>query len=255
MRPHPYATATQPVPRSSEKDAATFLTHALPRPRMARFLALALVAAVLVLPAVHAQVPTTPTVTVKVTLPPGPAVVPLGSAGNVTVTVDFTINNVACPQAGLPAGGTPGTATVKLTSADKPSPLQGIASTVTPQTVTFSLNQPQYASTPYQGTATATLAYAVASGVPANHDHVFNVTAVFDGANGLTGCNSLGGTVPSAFASADHAIRSGPPLAPASTGPSGSHATSSSAAKKSPGFAVPAVAVALAVLAIARRRL
>lgn len=196
----------------------------------------------------QAQAPT-PTSEIVVDLEPGPAGIPLGASHEIPFQVQLTLSNIACTQAA--------TATVTLSVADKPSPLNGVKGTV-PATLTFSVPQGNYGilpvSAPFEQTVDAILAINVTTEALANHEHAFQVTGEFDGS--LSGCQGAG-PIPGAEGSAEHQIKTGPPLAQGAARGATQSTTntgSSGGGRSAPGLGLPAlVAVAAALVALRRR--
>lgn len=212
---------------------------------------LALATVLLAAPAL-AQFPGMPggsSVTLSVTVAKGPAEVALGANATIPVKVDFSVSNIICPQAQLPSGAVPGVVTIKLKAIDRPSPIAGITPSLAPQQLTFNITTAQYVNSAYTASGTSQFTYTVAKTAMASHDHTFNITATFDGT--ISGCQALTGSIPSAVASGEHQIKTGPGAAP--TSGTGTGSASPTTTKKSPGFGTTALVVALAALVIRRK--
>lgn len=214
---------------------------------MRRFAPVVLALLALAVPA-QAQAPT-PMSQVAVDLDPGPAGIPLGASHQIPFSVKLTLSNIACTA--------PATATVSLSVADKPSPLNGVKGTV-PATVTFNVPQGSYV-TPvgqvYEGTADAILSINVTAEALADHEHAFQVTGKFDGS--LGGCQGAG-PIPSAEGSAEHQIKTGPPAAQGTArGASQSQGQTSNGggdSKGAPGPEIPLILLAIGLVALRGRR-
>lgn len=190
----------------------------------------------------------TPTSNVEVDLDPGPAGIPLGGGHEFAFQVTLELGNIACTQAA--------TATVALDIEDLPSPLRGVQATV-PATLVFDIpmNTIVVGGTTYEQTLDATLSINVTTESLPDHEHTFKVTATFDGT--LQGCQA-GGAIPSAEGTGEHKIKTGPASA-AGTQARGATQTLSSSGTDTGGKDAPvlpalALAVAVLVAAVARRR-
>lgn len=210
---------------------------------MARLLlVLCVVLALAFLPSVNAQLPAaaSPSSSIKIEVDQVIQPVELGTSGTTPVQVTLSISNVFCPS--------PGTATVKLSVVDQPSPLQGITRTLSPTELVFNLTQSQYANPGFTGSAQATLSYTVASSTLPNHNHAFNVSASFDGT--VTGCQAAS-AIPPASAGANYSLKTG--MAPVATaGPDVSGSTDET--KTSPGLDFALAGWLLGAAVIGRRR-
>lgn len=210
---------------------------------------LAAVLATLMVAALSAQAQgVTPTSSVEVDLDPGPVGIPLGGSHEFPFQVTLELGNIACPQAS--------TATVTLAIKDLPSPLRGVQGAV-PATLAFAV--PMSTSlgglSTYSETMDATLSINVTTESLPDHEHTFEVTASFDGT--VQGCQAAG-AIPTAEGTGQHMIKTGPASA-AGTQVRGATQTPSSTGAANDGKdapALPALALAVAVLvaAVVRRR-
>ena len=212
-----------------------------------RWLLLPASALLLLAGSAFAQAPT-PTSAVQVDLDPGPAGIPLGGGHEFAFQVTLELGNIACTQAA--------TATVALDIEDLPSPLRGVQGTV-PATLAFDIpmNTIVVGGTTYEQTMEATLSINVTNEALPDHEHTFKVTATFDGT--LQGCQA-GGAIPSAEGTGEHKIKTGPASAAGTQARGATQTVSSSGTDKggkdAPAFPALALAVALLVAAVARRR-
>ena len=217
---------------------------------MLRLLATVLLAVFVAAVPVQAQ-SVTPTSSIAVGLNPGPVGIPLGGGHEFPFQVTLTLANIVCTQ--------PATAAVALSIKDLPSPLNGVKATV-PATLTFDVPQGNYATgvpglSPYEESLDATLSINVTAEALPNHEHTFEVTASFDGT--LQGCQA-GSAIPSAEGTGEHKIKTGPASAAGSQARGATQTPSSSGTdaggKDAPALPALALAVAVLVAAVARRR-
>jgi hypothetical protein len=212
--------------------------------------AVAVLAVLLLVPAVAAQgpAPSVTTSSLKVSASLASPTIALGSAATADVTVSLEITNIYCPNGG--------TGKIHLSAADEPSSLSGLMGTLSATEIPFTVPATS-SSTSISVSGPAKLNITVAKSVIPDHDHAFNLTADFANSD-LTGttapcvaATASGPGVPAAKGSTTLAIKTGP--APVdhnvTTGPDGSTTTTTStAAKKSP---APTFAVLLALVGAA----
>lgn len=220
----------------------------------AHAIVLCLVATILYLPASAAQ-GVAPSSELRVSVAPGPVSIALGGEHVVPVTVTLEAAGFACPQASELA--------VALAVEHAPSKLAGVMAHL-PESITLAVPPGAYASgaqgasSPFNGTVDFDLRIMVGEDAPADHAHTLRAVATFAGGT-PAGCLSAS-PLPSADATAEHAIRTGAALAPPSSPalPSSSPvAPSESAApaeRRAPALGPLAIALAAAAVALLARR-
>lgn len=215
---------------------------------------LCLIASIPYFPAGAAQ-DVAPSSQLAVSVAPGPVSIALGGEHVVPVAVALAAANFACPQGGE--------LLVTLIVKESPSALAGVMAHLV-DSLAFPVPPGAYqtaasaASGAFNETVEAELRIMVAEDAPADHAHAFRVLAAFAGGT-PPNCVSAS-PLPPADASAEHAIRIGPALAPPSpaTAPPTSSTTPTAASpreeRRAPTVGPLALALAAGALALLAKR-
>lgn len=200
----------------------------------------------------------TPTASVALALPPGPATIGLGEQHEVPLAVALTLGNLVCASEA--------TAAVTLSVRDKPSPLAGVMAHATEDELTFVVPSGAYGSDlpagppPFNATRETRLMVMIAEDALPDHMHSFLVTATFAGGT-PDGCRAAG-AAPASEETAEHAIVTGPAVTAGSAADGRSPTTApaagaapaadaeSSRATPAPPTGVIALAAAAAAMAV-----